>query len=225
MEIEKRIITVWVILLITISNLIGQESRVAKSYSENYIKEWSDNNSPKYLNKKELTEEYKAVSIIALSYYPELKDVSIRFRMKNIKTTMKSVPRNDFIFKKKKRRVYHIYFDKKIKRDKGILLKDVPINAQIGIIGHELAHIIDYENKTTMGVVLTGIRYIGPKYRRKLEALTDQETISRGLGWQLMDWTEYVSNSSNASEKYLKYKEKYYYNAIDIRHLLQERQY
>ncbi|MDT8282775.1 MAG: hypothetical protein RQ982_08185, partial [Gammaproteobacteria bacterium] len=41
--------------------------------------------------------------------------------------------------------------------EKGLLLSDVPFNAQVGIIGHELAHVIDYEEKTAMGVVFTGI--------------------------------------------------------------------
>jgi len=212
-------------LLLTTFDVKSQESRIVKTFHKESLEKWADNNSDEYLGKKELVKEYEAVSLVALSYYPELKDVAIRFRMKNIKTTLMTKPRADFIFKKKKRRIYNISVDNNVRNNKGILLKDVPLNAQIGIIGHELAHIIDYESKSATELIITGIRYLGPRYRRRLEGLTDEEAISRGLGWQLMDWTKYVYNSSNASKKYLNYKKKFYNNTAELNLMLREKQY
>jgi len=41
----------------------------------------------------------------------------------------------------------------------GILLKNVPFNAQIGIIGHEIGHIVDYENRNFWGIIGRAIDY------------------------------------------------------------------
>ncbi|WP_299583181.1 hypothetical protein [uncultured Sunxiuqinia sp.] len=172
-----------------------------------------------YQNTK-LDASYQEQAQIAISHYPELKGVSIEFVRKNIKTTMASRPTFDFIFRKKKNRRYRIYIDTQVKNGQGLLLSDVPHDAQVGVIGHELAHIVDYENKTTMGVVLTGIGYLFHPLRRKLEHKVDEITIAHGLGHQVKEFSEYVLQDDRVSEKYKKYKRKIYYKPKQLSTLM-----
>jgi len=93
---------------------------------------------------------------------------------------------------------------------KGVLLKDAPFNAQIGVIAHELAHIIDYENKDIIGIIGRGLDYLSDKDKAKYEQTIDMITIRQGLGWQLYDWSDFVLNKSTASTDYKEFKRKIY---------------
>ena len=89
-------------------------------------------------------------------------------------------------------------------------MQDVPFNAQIGVIGHEFAHIDDYENKNSFKIIGTGLHYLGHKGKRKLEQSIDLLTIQKGLGWQLYDWENYVINLSKATPEYKEFKRRTY---------------
>jgi hypothetical protein len=167
-----------------------------------------------------LAASYQEQAQIAMSYYPDLKGIDIEFVRKDIKTTMAARPAMDFIFRKKENRKYKIFIDTSVKNEKGLLLSDVPFNAQVGIIGHELAHVVDYEEKTAMGVVFTGIGYLFHPYRKKLERKVDEIAIVRGLGHQVVGFSSYVLHESNVSEKYKKYKRKIYYKPGQLNSLM-----
>ena len=110
---------------------------------------------------------------------------------------------------------YTIFVDDNTEGE-GILLDSVPFNAQIGILGHEFAHILDYEQRNSGNMIGLGLNYLTEDGKMKLEKQTDYSTISKGLGWQLYDWSDFVLNKSNASEKYKTYKRKFYLQPIEI---------
>jgi len=171
-------------------------------------------------NSHELIDSYRVQTLVALSYYPELSDVTIHFRKKNLRTTMASIPRWTFIFRKRKNRTYRIYMDTTVKKEKGLLLKDVPFNAQIGVIGHELAHVADYENRTAAGLLLLGVGYLLPSFHRKLERKVDQIAIAHGLGYQVGDFSDFVFHQAQVSDKYQKFKYKYYFDPEQLKQLM-----
>lgn len=167
-------------------------------------------------------ERFLVPTLTALNYYPELSETSIQIIEKNIKTTMLCRPKTNFIFKQKDKRDYLIAIDNKLINNKGVLLDSIPFNSQIGVIGHELGHIIDYSGKTNMGVIFTGIGYLFPNYRRRLEEKIDRIGVEHGLGYQIQDFSDFVLNRSNASEKYLKYKLKYYFTPAQIMNVISQ---
>jgi hypothetical protein len=169
---------------------------------------------------KLLDESYQEQAQIAMSYYPELKGAQIEFVRKDIKTTMAARPKMDFIFRKKENRTYRIFIDTDVKGEQGLLLSDVPFNAQVGIIGHELGHVADYEEKTAFGVVLTGIGYLFHPFRKKLERKVDEITIAHGLGYQVEEFSKYVLDESNVCERYKRYKRKIYYKPKQLSTLI-----
>lgn len=73
-----------------------------------------------------------------------------------------------------------------------IILKSLSFNAQIGVIGHELAHTVFYLNKSREELASVAIDYIFPNTRSQFEKDTDRRTIRHGLGWQLYEYAAYV---------------------------------
>jgi len=156
----------------------------------------------------------------AIGYYPELKQVNIKVRYGNIKTTMQCRPRWDFLFHKKEKRSYVMYIGNKIKNSNGILYRNLPLNAQIGVVGHELAHIIDYQRMNNLQLCRFGIDYLTSKKKREIENRIDLIAIHRGLGYQIRDFSKYVFEESGASFEYLKYKMKFYFRPYQIKEIL-----
>lgn len=160
-----------------------------------------------YGKHKTYPKEFEEQFLIALSHYPQLRDVKVNLLFDKEKTTMSARPDIGSLFCRK--RVYSIRINDSESFD-GILLKDIPFNAQIGVIGHELAHLVDYEQKNFFRIIGTGIGYLNPRYKRKLEHKIDGVTIQHGLGWQLYDWARYSMDETYSTPKYVRFKKKIY---------------
>ncbi len=169
---------------------------------------------------KKVPKEVLSNFYTAIGYYPELKDVNIKVRYGNIKTTMQCRPRWDYFFHKKEKRSYVIYIGNKIKKQNGILYRDLPLNAQIGVMGHELAHIIDYQSMNNFQLSRFGINYLTSKKKREIENNIDLIAIQRGLGYQISDFSKYVFEELGASFNYLKFKMKFYFRPHQIKEIL-----
>ncbi len=159
-------------------------------------------------NKKFLSDA-EIPAIIALSFYPELKHTKIRFEYKEIKTTMAARPDINCVFNNS--RSYVIYINSKASEIGSVNYHDLNLKQKIGIIAHELAHIVDFENRNNSEIILCGFLYkCSPEYHKKLERSTDELVIKKGLGNELYAFSDYVINHSNASAKYIEFKKKNY---------------
>ncbi len=162
----------------------------------------------------EYVSEIEDPLLTALSYFPELKDVEIRFRYKNIKTTMVSRPA--FISLFKKQRTFVIYIDNHVRNNNGINFQNIPSVAKIGLIGHELCHILDYQSKSNLKIIGMGFKYAFSKNHYAVESRIDKLTIQKGLGHELYEWTNYILNASEATEKYKAFKKINYLALAEI---------
>ena len=93
---------------------------------------------------------------MALSFYPELKTVPIEFRLtrKMGTSVMKAQPRFRSLFNKKEKRKYIILISRQF-GIKNIELSTVNIPSEviIGWIGHELGHIMDYIDRSSLNLI------------------------------------------------------------------------
>ncbi len=163
-------------------------------------------------------EEFLEPSLIALSYYPDLVGVKIEFAYSDEATTMAARPKPRTLFVKKRRR-YLILINNEEEFD-GVKLRDVPFNAQIGVIGHELAHIADYENHNMFGVVGILFRYADKGRKALFEKEIDRSTIERGLGWQLYDWALYSQENPYSTDEFKEFKHTHYLQPSQIEKLI-----
>ena len=103
-----------------------------------------------YTKHKKLPAGYEKEAIAALSYFPELRDVTVKFRVKKSFATLKTRPDFVSIFMPEGHRSYVITIsDKTIQKLSPITFKNLTENARIGVLGHELSHVADFSKKTT----------------------------------------------------------------------------
>jgi len=152
--------------------------------------------------KKRMPREFEKQILIALSYYPELKNTKINFILKKDSSGIISTrPEWISVFKNSKYRSYVVYIgDSSATQMPIFLLRKSPVNGQVGIIGHELAHILYFSRKNSLGLIGTGMAHISRGYMDDFENKTDSICIERGLGYQLLDWNIYFRKAFNVHD-------------------------
>ena len=178
------------------------------------------------IQKKVIPEIIKEEVLVALSHYPELEDVAITFRFKNsLKTSvMKAQPVFSSLFGSIKDRRYLILMSLNFSIDSLVLnLKEVPREVLIGWIGHELGHIMDYKNRSSINMISFGLRYItSDTYVRKAEIAADTYAVRHGLREYILATKNFILSHADLSEKYKNRIKRLYMSPDEIIKILVE---
>lgn len=150
-------------------------------------------------NNKELPVGYELQALLALSHYPELRDIKIKFVVDDVDIPLSSRPYWASMFRSAKNRTYLVIIDNQREgpRD-ALLLKRQPFNAQTGIIGHELAHTVYYLDRSLIGILADAACQLN-NCRIKFEQDTDKRLVEYGLGWQRYDHSVFIRRSRGIS--------------------------
>lgn len=196
-------------------NLKTQKSIIADNYDLDILK-------AKFGINKYYPISYEVPILIALSYFPELKNSTIYFVEKESEFAFSSQPALYSLFKDKHKREYKIILSTySSKVPDHLLFSSLPLNVQVGILGHELTHTVYYLNKSIIQLIILGIKYLIPKFRITFEKNTDKATIDRGLGYQLLDFAKYT-RENNAPKGLVKWLNTYYLSPEEIQLYIQD---
>jgi len=146
---------------------------------------------------KILIPQFALQTLIALSYYPELKDTHIKFIYEPAVSTLATKPTfPGIVLSSNKRTFIIIISDSSTSQIEPIMLAKMDFNAQIGIIGHELSHVADFEQRSLFSLIGSGISHIfSSRYIDRFEFRTDSICIAHGLGYQLLAWSTFIRNT------------------------------
>ena len=205
--------------------LCGQENYFPKEISVEDYKDSLEHYKDVYGQNKSYPDKFSDHFFLALSKYPQLKNTEIDLSYKRLFTTMVARPKPSFIFKLRKNRKYTIAINKAADTKPAVSIKEVSFNAKVGILGHELSHILHYKEKSALGVMWDGIRYLFSGFKKKYEKQTDERAIKHGFGWQIYEFSDYVVNQSDAPKSYKEYKKNYYLEPEEIRKIMKQYNY
>ncbi|QCW99587.1 hypothetical protein FGM00_05525 [Aggregatimonas sangjinii] len=164
---------------------------------------------------------------VALSYYPELDTIPITFKFKKKikKSTMQAQPTFGSFFKSRKNRSYVILMSERFKiSDTVYKTVDMPKNIMIGWLGHELGHVMDYQNRTKSNLIGFGLQYLfSEKYIKEAERCADTFAVAHGMEKYILETKNFILNNAKLSEKYKSRIKKYYLSPEEIMQLVEER--
>lgn len=161
---------------------------------------------------------------IALSFYPDLKDVPIEFKFKKSikKSTMQAQPTWASFLQSKKDRAYIILISEKFHiEEEEFDIHDVEEDVLIGWLGHELGHIMDYKERTNFGMLLFGLKYLYSKHHiQEVERSADTFAVNHGMHEYILATKKFILNHAKISPKYKKRIMKYYMSPEEIMELV-----
>jgi hypothetical protein len=165
---------------------------------------------------------YNDFAEVALRRYPELAGADIR-----IKSVKKGIfpyfcrPDIFSLFFKKSSRRYYIFISEKVNDgEEDVLFANLTDEAKTGILGHEIAHVVYYENSSFFKLLLVGMLYFLPPFRKNFERDTDKTCIRHGLGKHLLHYAEFVHDFISRTGK-LQWVKKYYLSPEEIEYELE----
>lgn len=214
----------WSILLVENQAIAQDTNEITPEISAHFLQkdQYSDSiqfyrklyKRTKRIQKKE--ENLELAFYVALQYYPELKDTKISVKLKKIKSTMMAQPDADFIVKSRNDRKYRILINSS-KELNGMNYEDLSFNSLVGWIGHELAHITEYNQKSNGQLVHFISSYLfSRKHLKHTENSADKETVKRGLGYSLYEGVTFLFKNPKIFKKYKERNKEYYLSPTEI---------
>ncbi|WP_081980918.1 hypothetical protein [Cellulophaga sp. Hel_I_12] len=179
-------------------------------------------------NKKHsIPDAIKTEALKALSYYPELEHTGIEFRFKkNIKKSiMQAQPTFWSLIKGKKNRSYKIFISETFEIEgKQFSVTKIPKNVLIGWLGHELGHIMDYRNRSSLNLIWFGIKYsFSDSYIKEAERAADTYAVEKNMDSYILETKNFILNHTDLSEVYKARIKKYYLSPNEILKLVEDR--
>ena len=175
----------------------------------------------------EIPESIEKEVRIALDYYPQLRQTPIHFKFKDklSKSTMLAQPHFWSLFKSKKKRKYKVLISKKIIiSGKEFSTKDIPQDVLVGWIGHELGHIMDYRNRSSLNLIWFGLKYTFSKnYIKEAERMADTYAVRMGMEDYILRTKDFILNNAEIDKTYKSRIVKYYLSPEEIMVLVNER--
>lgn len=161
-----------------------------------------------------------------LTYFPSLKDIPIEFKFKKKikRSTMQAQPRFSKIFKSRHHREYIIFIKKHFKLgDIDTPIEDLPQDALIGWLGHELGHIMDYERMSNFQLIKFGLNYLtSGNAIVNAERQADKFAIKQGMQDYIIKTKNFILNHADIPESYKARMKRYYLSPEEIMDLVVE---
>ena len=175
---------------------------------------------------KAIPESIESEVKIALQYYPKLVSTPISFKFKEDikKSTMQAQPAFSSLLKSRTKREYVIFISKKIKiEQESFKITDIPSEVLIGWIGHELGHIMDYRERSSLGMIWFGLKYLYyPKFIKEAERAADTFAVAHGMGQYILKTKDFILNHAHISEGYKARIKRLYLSPEEIMKLINE---
>ena len=150
------------------------------------------------IHNKTIPDKFAIQIKTALQYYPTLRNTRIVFKVKKAIAPLAAAPTVLSVFGRKSKRTYVITISSgSIPFLNKIILDSLNFNAQVGVLGHEISHILEYENHNGLFFVGLVLRHLSTRAMDKFEYNTDKRCIEQGLGYQLLAWSQDVRRKLN----------------------------
>lgn len=168
---------------------------ITREYHQNREQSRFDELMALYGRHKQLPLGFELQTLVALSHYPQLREVKIRFIVDDVSIPLSSRPWWASMLRSATNRTYLVIIDNAMSGDRdALLLQNQPFNAQVGVIGHELAHTVYYLDRSFFGILADALCQLSA-CRIGFERDTDHRLVEYGLGWQRYDHSLFLRNS------------------------------
>ncbi len=122
------------------------------------------------------------------------------------------------LFGSRKKRKYVVLISKRFKiSGRQFLTKDVSEGILIGWLGHELGHIMDYKDRSSLDLLWFGLKYLFyGSHIREAERAADTFAVASGMGNYILDTKKFILDHADIPKKYKDRIRRYYLSPEEI---------
>jgi hypothetical protein len=139
--------------------------------------------------------------LTALSFFPELEKHRIDFVLRKGYAPLSSRPTFGGLLRSASRRKYKVFISTGSGNSwDSIILANAPYDARIGVLGHELSHVLNFSRMSGLGLTWLGVSHVSKSYMNRFEFRTDSLCIAQGMGDYLYAMSIHVRRSFGATD-------------------------
>lgn len=114
-------------------------------------------------------------------------------------------------------RAYRVQMSNHLEIEQYIKVENLPREVLVGWFAHELGHILDYHQRSFIGLVTFLIGYLlFPRYRSGAERQADMFAVAKGFGKELLATKSYILDQSDLPDRYKDRIRKYYLSPDEL---------
>jgi hypothetical protein len=150
---------------------------------------------------KTIPARYELPVLRALSHYPELKDTAIEISpVKFLPVPYATTPSLLNFLRAADKYTIRLREVAEGPTEKA-LFRNLPEMAQVGVIGHELGHVLQYRGNTIRSLFSRFAEHRSVSLRREVERHADISAIEHGLGFELYTHAVYIRSINGYLEQ------------------------
>lgn len=159
-----------------------------------------DDSLSQFAVNKNIPGEFRKPILKALSCFPELKNIKINFVVRKAYTPLSTRPSFFSMIKRKNHRTYIITISNNtIDTLTHLLYKNLNYIEEVGIMGHELSHVVDFNSKNLFQSLGNVLGHLSKRFVDKMEYQTDLICIQHGLGKYLETYSMHVRKTMHVN--------------------------
>ncbi|MFZ6051290.1 hypothetical protein [Halocola ammonii] len=185
-----------------------------------------DFSNDNFEGKKIIPERISSPVKEALTYYPQLDSVHIRFEFKDEigNNFMQAMPDVSTVFKDPSKRTYLIKMTREMEvNGEDIPIEKIPRDVLLGWFAHELGHVMDYLDRGSGNMIWFGANYwLSEEFKIKAERRADIFAIEHDCADEIIATKEYILNNSSLPKSYLNKIESFYLSPERVLEIVEE---
>jgi hypothetical protein len=160
-----------------------------------------------------------------LARFPQLHAHPITLRQHPIKTTtMRAQPIFNTAYFRKSTRHYRVEISNHTSLSDHIRLEEVPPAVLTGWFAHELGHVVDYLDRSALGMIGFGVAYVlFPAFVTGVERRADLFAIDHGFADEILATKRYILEHASLPDHYKARMQRFYLSADEVNLLLAQR--
>ena len=179
-----------------------------------------------YSLNKEIPQVIRPVVLETLENYPELRETHIQFVFDDQIFNVFMQARPDFftlLLPREKRRYTIQMLPFMVLDNKKIPLETLPKEVLKGWLSHELGHIVDYVNRSSLNLIGFGAMYfLSPAFVERAERRADNYAIQHGFGNSIIATKDYILSQSSLPLAYRQKIQKLYMSSEEVLKIIQK---
>lgn len=138
--------------------------------------------------------QYREVILEVLGRYPELRNTRIRFLLKKKHTVpYGTTPDTSSLFRGKGKRSYTVTIREEADAPlEEALFCNLTRDMQKGVLAHELIHVMQFEARSSIGLIKLVCGLVRQSALREMEVAADRGAVEHGFGRELYEHAAYI---------------------------------
>jgi len=183
----NKYLSLIVISLVFLSKTMVSQNIYYKNVPDSVLPAFKDTANKITVANADSSLNFKNKFVYGLSFFPKMEFQEIKIKFTNSRKVVKIKPTFASIFKAPKQRTYKIWYSNTSETTlDSVLLKNLSLNSQIGLIAVQLSRMEDFRTSGFFDLVAWHLKQLSSKARNKINYDDELRAIEAGLGYQLL---------------------------------------